>query len=353
MPQVLQTESEPVVDGSNLAIAVEGGHAAPPADGPPSHAGPTPEDIQPVEMENLDRFLTGLITVVPFLALILVAQQVWGQQLHWSDVIVFVIVYAITGLGVTVGFHRMLTHRSFKASPAIRGMWAAFGSMAIEGPCISWVADHRKHHAFSDQPGDPHSPHVDHGHGFKGAMGGLFHAHVGWLFLHTQRGNKERYAPDLIADPVVSWVNRTFFLWVTVGLALPFALGWLIGGTIDAALTGLLWGGLVRMLVLHHVTYSINSLCHFFGRKEFETGDESRNLAWLSILSMGESWHNSHHAFPTSAKHGMRRWQIDISAMVIGAMERVGLIWDVVKISEQRQQAKIKGTLPVAAKAAD
>ena len=215
------------------------------------------------------------------------------------------------------------------------------GSAAIEGPVISWVADHRKHHAFSDQPGDPHSPHVDHGVGWRGALRGLAHAHMGWLFLHTQRGARKRYAPDLIADPVVSFVDRTFLYWAIGGLGAAFGLGWLIGGTLTAALTGLLWGGAVRLLVLHHVTFSINSLCHFFGRRRFDTDDESRNLAWLSVLSFGEAWHNNHHAFPTSAAHGMRWWEFDSSKLVIGGLEKVGLAWDVVHIDPARQQKKL------------
>ena len=254
--------------------------------------------------------------------------------------IVFVIVYVCTGLGVTVGFHRMLTHRSFKTSPFLRGFFAALGSAAIEGPVISWVADHRKHHAFSDRDGDPHSPHVGHGPGVRGALTGLFHAHVGWLFIHTHRGARERYAPDLLADPVIDWINRTFLLWAAVGLAIPFGLGVAIGHTIKSGLTGLLWGGLVRMLVVHHVTYSINSLCHSFGRRPYATNDESRNLAWLSPFTFGEAWHNNHHAFPTSAIHGLRRWQFDPSGYVILALERMGLVWDVVKVSPERQAAR-------------
>ena len=187
--------------------------------------------------------------------------------------------YVATGLGITVGFHRHLTHRAFKAKRPVRAVLAVLGSAAIEGPVISWVADHRKHHAFADKPGDPHSPHVDHGHGVKGALRGLLHAHVGWLFIHTQRGRRDRYAPDLLADPVIRYVDRTFFVWAVGGLVAAFGLGWLIGGSVATGLTGLLWGGAVRMLVLHHVTYSINSLCHFFGRRDFETRDESRNLA--------------------------------------------------------------------------
>jgi stearoyl-CoA desaturase (Delta-9 desaturase) len=262
---------------------------------------------------------------------------VWADLLFWSDLVVFAILYVATGLGVTVGFHRLFTHRSFKAGKRVRATFAILGSMAIEGPVISWVADHRKHHAFSDQPGDPHSPHVDHGRGLGGALRGLLHAHVGWLFIHTQRGRHERYAPDLMKDPTIQWVSRYFFVWAISGLVLPFLLGWIIGGSLHTALTGLLWGGAVRMLVLHHVTYSINSLCHFFGRRAYETKDESRNLFWLALPSFGESWHNNHHAFPTSAQHGLRTWQIDTSAMVIAALEKLGLAWDVVRVSPERQ----------------
>ena len=301
---------------------------------------PTADDVQPVANERLDRFLTGSITVLPFVGLGIVCWQAWNEALRWSDVIVFFICYAATALGVTVGFHRLFTHRAFKAKQSVRGALAILGSAAIEGPITAWVADHRKHHAFADIEGDPHSPHVDHGHGLKGAFKGLWHAHWGWLFIHTHRGNKERYAPDLLADPLISWVDRTFALWVIVGLLVPFFLGWLIGGSIESALTGLLWGGLVRMLVVHHVTYSINSLCHFFGRKDFDTPDESRNLLWLSPFTFGESWHNNHHAFPTSYRHGLKAWQLDISAGVIWTLEKLGLAWDVVRVSPEKQARK-------------
>jgi stearoyl-CoA desaturase (Delta-9 desaturase) len=303
-------------------------------------SGPRPSDIQPVANETLDRIITGLVTLVPFLALIFAGWQVWGKALHWSDVFLFVGIYLLTGFGVTVGFHRLFTHRSFKTSKGLRATLAILGSAAIEGPVISWVADHRKHHAFSDEEGDPHSPHVDHGHGWSGALRGLFHAHMGWLFIHTQRGSKERFAPDLLGDPVVNWVDRTFLLWAILGLFLPFALGWLIGGTFFAAATGLLWGGLVRVFVLHHFTYSINSLCHVFGRRDFETTDESRNLWLIALPTLGEAWHNNHHAFPTSAVHGLRRRQIDPSAALIRSLEKTGLVWDVVRPSDDRLLAK-------------
>jgi stearoyl-CoA desaturase (delta-9 desaturase) len=303
----------------------------------------TADDIQVTEHETLDRIATGTVTAVPFIGLGLVVWQTWAEALRWSDFAVFAIMYLATGLGVTVGFHRLLTHRSFQTRPWLRATFAAMGSMAIEGPVISWVADHRKHHAFSDQEGDPHSPHAGHEGGFRGALRGLLHAHVGWLFIHTQRANKERYAPDLMKDPQIRFVERTFLWWALGGLALPFVLGGLIGGSWHSAWTGLLWGGLIRVLLLHHVTYSINSLCHFFGRRRFDTGDESRNLAWLAPLSLGEAWHNNHHAFPTSAAHGMRRWEVDPSAAVIWTLEKTGLAWDVKRITRDRQARKILG----------
>jgi len=324
--------------------AVRDRQSDPPADDPTP--GPDPDDIEPVAHETRDRIITGTVTVVPFLALGLVVWQAWNDLLHWHDVVVFALLYAAGGLGVTVGFHRLFTHRSFKTTRTVRAILAACGSMAIEGPVISWVADHRKHHAFSDQPGDPHSPHVDHGVGLRGALRGLAHAHVGWLFIHTQRGNRRRYAPDLLADPVLRFIDRTFVLWAVGGLVAAFGLGWLIGGDLTSALTGLLWGGAVRLLVLHHATFSINSLCHFFGRRRFATDDESRNLAWLSLLTFGEAWHNNHHAFPTSAAHGFTRREIDISAGVIWLLERMGLAWDVVRVSPERMARKAKAVAP-------
>src|SRR3954463_9551316 len=302
---------------------------------------PGPDDVEPVANETRDRIITGAVTAVPILALSVVGWQVWNRYLHWSDLVVFVILYLATGIGVTVGFHRHFTHRSFKAGRAVRATFAILGSAAIEGPIVSWVADHRKHHAFSDREGDPHSPHVDHGHGWRGALRGLVHAHVGWLFLHTQRGARARYAPDLLADPLVRRIDRLFVVWALGGLGVAFALGWLIGGSLAAGLTGLLWGGAVRLLVIHHVTYSINSLCHFFGKRRFDTDDESRNLAWLAPFSFGEAWHNNHHAFPTAAAHGRRWWELDLSAATIRLLERAGLAWDVVRVAPEREATKL------------
>jgi stearoyl-CoA desaturase (delta-9 desaturase) len=308
--------------------------STPPPGGSPATA------VQPVANETRDRIITGLVTFVPFALLFLAAWQTWSEALRWSDLAVFGIVYLMTGFGVTVGFHRLLTHRSFATYRWLRGVLAALGSAAIEGPVISWVADHRKHHACSDREGDPHSPHVGHGGGWRGALKGFYHAHMGWLFIHTQRGSKERFAPDLLADPVVRFVDRTFLVWAVLGLAVSFGLGVAIGGDVGAGLTGLLWGGAVRIFVLHHFTYSINSMCHVFGRQPFDTRDESRNLALLALPTLGEAWHNNHHAFPTSAVHGLRRWQIDPSAAVIWGLEKLGLVWDVVRVGPERRAAK-------------
>ncbi len=297
-------------------------------------------DVRPVDNPALDRFASAVVTVVPPMLLVLGVVFGWGSLLHWQDLLVFTVTYLLFGFGITVGFHRLLTHGSFKTHRWVRLAAAILGSAAVEGPVIEWVATHRKHHRFSDEEGDPHSPHVGHGSGFRGALGGLFYAHIGWVFRDAEVADENRYAKDLMADPAMRLVDRLFFLWVLVGLAFPFALGWALTGTVIGGLTGMLWGGAVRIFVLHHVTFSVNSLCHFFGRQPFPTGDESRNLAWLALPTMGESWHNNHHAFPTSARHGLRRWEVDGSGAVIWVLEKLGLAWDVVRISPERMADK-------------
>jgi stearoyl-CoA desaturase (delta-9 desaturase) len=296
-----------------------------------------------VAIDTIDRVANIVVTVVPVGLLGLAAWLAWGGTLHWPDLVVLAVTYLLTGLGVTVGFHRLLTHRSFQTSRPLRGLLAALGSAAIEGPVIEWVSNHRKHHRFSDRVGDPHSPHVDHGGGWRGAFVGLFHAHVGWIFSGEALASEERYAKDLLADPVVRFVDRTFLLWVLLGLAFPFGLGLALTGSIAGGLTGLLWGGAVRLFFVHHATFSINSLCHYFGRQRFATADESRNLLWLALPTLGEAWHNNHHAFPTSARHGLRWWQLDPSAWLILGLERLGLVWAVVRVSPERELAKAAG----------
>ncbi|HLL91910.1 MAG TPA: acyl-CoA desaturase [Solirubrobacteraceae bacterium] len=294
-------------------------------------------------LNAFDRIANLVATLAPLALVGFAAWRAWGGALRWPDLVALTVSYLLTGLGVTVGFHRLLTHRSFKTSAPMRALLAALGSMAVEGPAIEWVANHRKHHCFSDQPGDPHSPHVDRSQGWRGALAGLFHAHVGWILGGDALADRQRYAKDLLADPVVSFIDRTFLVWVLVGLALPFGLGVALTGSVASGLTALLWGGAVRIFLLHHATFSINSLCHFFGHQRFATADESRNLLWLALPTLGEAWHNNHHAFPTSARHGLRWWQIDPSGWLIVGMERAGLVWDVVRISRERELAKAVG----------
>jgi stearoyl-CoA desaturase (delta-9 desaturase) len=235
--------------------------------------------------------------------------------------------YVATGFGITVGFHRLLTHRSFATQRPVAYALAGLGSMALQGSVIDWVADHRKHHAHSDRPGDPHSPHLD-----DGILRSLWHAHVGWLFKNQGRAEHARYAPDLLEDRGMRLVDRAFVGFVFLSFALPFAIG---------GLSGLLWGGLVRVFLFHHATFSINSICHYFGSRRFAVDDRSGNVSWLALFSLGESWHHNHHAFPRSAAHGLRWWEFDPSGLLIRAMRRLGLAWNVVLISPERQRQRL------------
>jgi len=298
------------------------------------------DDVVAIEHLAFGRAANATATFVPLALLGLAVWRAWGGALHWQDLVVLGTGYVLTGLGITVGFHRLFTHRSFKTRPVLRALFAVLGSAAVEGPLIEWVSNHRMHHRFSDRPGDPHSPHVDRASGPGGAFRGLVHAHVGWIFQATRSASPARYAPDLLADPVTRWVDRTFVAWVLAGLAAPFGLGVALSGSLTGGLTGLLWGGAVRILLLHHATFSVNSLCHVFGRRRYATGDQSRNLAWLALPTFGEAWHNNHHAFPTSARHGLTRWQLDPSAWLIAGLERSGLAWDVVHVAPERALAK-------------
>ena len=289
--------------------------------------------------------LVNLIGVgLPPAALVAAVVLLWHRAVGPVELAVMAVLYVLTALGITLGYHRMFTHRALDSSRAMRAILAVLGSMALEGSVITWVADHRKHHAFTDQDGDPHSPHLC-GPGLLGAVKGLWHAHIGWLFETVGDAERERFAPDLMKDRMIRVIDRLFLLWAALGLAMPFALGWLIGGRLGVALTTLLWAGLVRVLLLHHVTWSINSVCHFFGRRRFEIEDESRNVFWLAPFSMGEAWHHNHHAFPTSAFHGLRFCEriSDPTGLLIAVLERLGLVWNVVRISPERQAAKLAG----------
>jgi stearoyl-CoA desaturase (Delta-9 desaturase) len=290
-----------------------------------------------VSMPFVDRLASAVITGLPPILLAVGIALGWGGAwVSWQDIVNLMVSYVVIGSGITVGFHRLLTHRSFKTSRLLRAGFAALGSAAAEGPVIDWVATHRKHHRYSDVEGDPHSPHVGHGSGWRGALAGFFHAHIGWVFSDMEVADEQIYAKDLLADPWIKFVDRTFVLWVVLGLAFSFGLGVALTGTVTGGLLGLLWGGAARIFFLHHSTFSINSVCHFFGRRDFATRDESRNVPWLAIPTWGEAWHNNHHAFPTSYRHGLRRWQVDPSAGMIRLMEMLGLAWDVVRVDPER-----------------
>jgi stearoyl-CoA desaturase (delta-9 desaturase) len=280
---------------------------------------------------------------IPIAGFVAAIALLWNRFVGPLELGVMTVLYVLTGLGITVGFHRLLTHKAFDTFPAIKATFAVLGSMAVQGPVINWVADHRKHHAFTDVEGDPHSPHLSKLPGPFGALSGLWHSHVGWLFTEEGRAARERYAADMLDDPAIRFVDRWFFLWVGIGLVVPFGIGYAIGGSLRAALLTLLWAGLVRIFVLHHATFAINSLCHFLGRRRFATDDESRNVAWLGPLTFGESWHHNHHAFPRSAFHGLRRLEavLDPGGWVIRLLERLGLAWNVVRIAAERQTARL------------
>jgi stearoyl-CoA desaturase (delta-9 desaturase) len=298
-----------------------------------------PAPPTPASPRAIERAITCLIVFGPLLAVVLAVLLFWGHGVSARDLVLAVVFYAIAGHGVTIGFHRLFAHRSFKARRPLKIALAVAGSMAFEGAVIGWVANHRLHHTFADRPGDPHSPAL-HGSGVAARWRGMWHAHMGWFFRPPVMA-ESRYAPDLIADGDLRIVSRLFPLWCVLSLALPFSVGWAWGGGLAAAGTALLWAGGVRICVLHHVTWSINSVCHAFGRRPFTTRDKSTNVAALAVVSMGESWHNAHHAFPALARHGVDRGQRDSSAALIRVFERVGWAqdarWpDVARLDERR-----------------
>jgi stearoyl-CoA desaturase (delta-9 desaturase) len=254
----------------------------------------------------------ALVVIVPFVALLFAIRQLWNQAVGLTEVLLLIGMYLPISLGVTAGFHRMLTHKSFVAHPIVKFLLLAFGSMAIEGNCIGWAADHLLHHQLSDKKGDPHSP-----------TEGLWHAHLGWLFGGAQ-ADPTFYCSALRKDRVITFVDRTYVMWVVLSLAIPFLIaGW----------QGLIWGGLVRIFFVHHVTWSVNSVCHTWGTRPYATDDRSHNNWFVGILAMGEGYHNSHHRWPRAAIHGMDRWQFDVSGWLIQLLERMHLARDVCRIS--------------------
>jgi stearoyl-CoA desaturase (delta-9 desaturase) len=280
-----------------------------------------------------ERIVAIVTIIVPLLAVIAAMFVLWGKGIGLLDVALCVAMYLFTGFGINMGFHRLFTHRSFQCATAVRALLGVAGSMSAQGPLFFWAACHRRHHRSSDEPGDPHSPH-HYGGGARGVLRGWLHAHVWWMF-HHQPENYFRLIPDLLRDRLARIVNRGYFYWIGLGLLVPFAIGGLVTRSWGGALTGLLWGGLVRTFLVHHTTWSINSVCHMFGARPFDTGDESRNNYLCALLTFGEGFHNNHHAFPTSARHGLRWWELDLVYVMIRSLGALGLVWDV-KLPDER-----------------
>ncbi|HEV2451515.1 MAG TPA: acyl-CoA desaturase [Streptosporangiaceae bacterium] len=284
------------------------------------------------------KVLIALFVIMPLLALLAAVPFAWGWGLGWHDIVLGLVFFYVSGLGISAGFHRYFTHGSFKATRPLRVALAVAGSLAFEGPVLNWVADHRRHHKYSDREGDPHSP-WRYGNDWKALTKGLVFAHIGWIF-EGNRTSQPKFCPDLLADPALRRISRWFPAFAAVSLLLPALAGGLWSMSLRGALTALFWAGLVRIALLQHVTWSINSICHTFGQEEFAVRDKARNVSWLAIASFGESWHNLHHADPTCARHGVLKGQIDTSARLIWIFEKLGWAYEVRWPDAQRLTAK-------------
>jgi stearoyl-CoA desaturase (Delta-9 desaturase) len=287
------------------------------------------------------RLVTLAVIIVPLLGLAVAAVLLWGWGFSWVDLGLLLGLYVPTALGITIGFHRLLVHRSFETYAGVKFILAALGSMAVQAPVFKWVAVHRRHHQHSDEPDDPHTPHHS-GTGVLGRLRGYWHAHIGWFF-DPEPVDQDRYVKDIRQCTSLRVANALFVLWVALGLLVPAALGGILTGTWLGFWTGLIWGGLVRILLVHHVTWSVNSACHLWGFRPYRSHDQSRNNIVFGILALGEGWHNTHHAFPTSARHGLRWWQIDISYWVIRALALLGLAWNVKLPTREAQEQAQRG----------
>ena len=299
-----------------------------------SSSGNTSSTMTKLKVVNLIAIAT------PFIGFLVAAIFFWGTLFNGVQLAIFGFMYAITSVGITIGYHRLFTHSSFKTSRFMTAVLAAFGSMAIEGPVLQWVADHRRHHQCSDEEGDPHSPHL-HSGGILEALKGMWHSHMGWM-INPRTKQSMRYVGDLRKDKLVRSMSKLFPFFVLISLALPALLGGLITMTWMGAFLGFLWGGLVRICFVHHMTWSINSVCHIWGARPFNTNDHSRNNLIMGVFALGEGWHNNHHAFQSSARHGLRWWQLDMSYIIIWFMSKVGLVYDVRVPTKERIEAKLQ-----------
>jgi stearoyl-CoA desaturase (Delta-9 desaturase) len=284
---------------------------------------------------RISQVVTLVAVIVPPLGIASAAGLIWGVAFHWVDVAILVGFYVLCAFGTTIGFHRYFTHQGFKARTPVKAVLAILGCMTMQGPLLQWVTDHRKHHALSDKPGDPHTPH-GHGEGVLGAVKGFVHAHVGWLFTNLGMEEGKAYGKDLYEDRLLVWIDRLYLLWVALTLGLPFLIGYWVGGSWQRGVEAMVWGGLIRIFLYQHATFAVNSICHMFGKQHYRSRDEARNNWLVALLVFGEGWHNNHHAFPASARHGLNRFQWDVSWWVIKGMEKLKLVWDVRVPSEEQ-----------------
>jgi len=305
---------------------------APPAE---AHAeGPAEARPERLHDDDLEQLVSADVRIwnvfgvlVPFAGLVIAIVLLWGHGCNALQLSLMLVMYCVTGLGVTIGWHRLFTHRAFETNRFMQVLLIIAGSMSVEGTLLTWVAQHRRHHQSPDADGDPHSPHI-HGSGLHGVLAGFWHSHIGWFF-DPPDPDLYRYVTDLWRDPLIRRTGGLFKLWVVLGLLLPAVVAGLITHSWNGAFLGFIWGGLVRVFLIHHVTWSINSVCHIWGGRTFRTRDQSKNNAIFGILAFGEGWHNNHHAFPTSARHGLKWWQIDTSYLLIQFMQKLGLAWNV------------------------
>jgi stearoyl-CoA desaturase (Delta-9 desaturase) len=292
----------------------------------------TPVEVATVRERTspLSQVVTLIAVVVPPFGLLSAMGLLWGVAFNWLDLVLLVGLYVVCAFGTTIGFHRYFTHKGFETGPVLKATFAILGCMTMQGPLTQWVTDHRKHHALSDKEGDPHSPHVGHGDGAWGAVRGFAHAHVGWLFTLKGLERGDAYGKDLFEDRLVRTIDRMYLVWVALTLGIPFLIGYFaFGGSVAKGVEAMVWGGLLRIFLYQHATFSVNSICHMFGRKDYRSRDEARNNWLVALLVFGEGWHNNHHAFPSSARHGLHRFQVDVSWLVIRGLERIGLVWNV------------------------
>jgi stearoyl-CoA desaturase (delta-9 desaturase) len=291
---------------------------------------------------RISQVVTLVAVVIPPIGVLVAMGLLWNVAFHPVDLVIMAGMYCVCAFGITVGFHRYFTHRSFDAATPVKATLAILGCMTMQGPLTQWVTDHRKHHALSDREGDPHSPHAGHDDGVLGTLKGFVHAHIGWMFTNLGMEQGRLYGKDLYEDRLIRTIDRMYLLWVVATLGIPFAIGYAIAGW-AGGIEGLIWGGLVRIFCYQHATFAVNSICHMYGRRDYEARDESRNNWLIAMLVFGEGWHNNHHAFPASARHGLHRFQLDISWWIIRGLEKLGLAWNV-KLPSAAQMERRRAT---------